>query len=195
MALDAKKIYALSKSYTDESVEGAGAIKGKNCQIQAIDDIEGGHRITFAWYNEDDIIKTDTLDVMNGERGEKGDPGEKGEPGEQGVGIADIRKTSSVGLVDTYIITMTDGETYFFTVTNGSSNVVANPEGEATDDLTKVSIDGTIYNVKGGNITVDDAMSSTSKNPVQNKVITSALGDKADISSLPSMGGDGYLEL
>lgn len=35
------------------------------------------------------------------------------------------------------------------------------------------------------NITVDSALSSTSENPVQNKVIYSALGDKADASSIP----------
>lgn len=35
----------------------------------------------------------------------------------------------------------------------------------------------------GGSVTVDDEMSSTSTNPVQNKVITAALGDKADLVS------------
>lgn len=34
-------------------------------------------------------------------------------------------------------------------------------------------------------ITVDSALSSTSENPVQNKVIYSALGDKADASAIP----------
>ena len=36
-----------------------------------------------------------------------------------GVGIANIEKTGTVGLVDTYTITMTDGTPYTFTVTNG----------------------------------------------------------------------------
>lgn len=36
-----------------------------------------------------------------------------------GVGIASIEKTGTSGLVDTYTITMTDGEPYTFTVTNG----------------------------------------------------------------------------
>lgn len=35
------------------------------------------------------------------------------------VSIANIAKTGTVGLVDTYTITMTDGTTYTFTVTNG----------------------------------------------------------------------------
>ena len=36
----------------------------------------------------------------------------------------------------------------------------------------------------GGSVTVDDELSTTSENPVQNKVITNALSDKADASDL-----------
>ena len=43
----------------------------------------------------------------------------KGDPGAAGVGISSIDLTSSVGLVDTYTITYTDGNTTTFTVTNG----------------------------------------------------------------------------
>lgn len=46
----------------------------------------------------------------------KGDPGEAGT---DGVGISDISKTSSAGLVDTYTITYTDSSTDTFNVTNG----------------------------------------------------------------------------
>lgn len=42
----------------------------------------------------------------------------------------------------------------------------------------------------GGSITVDDALSTTSENPVQNKVITSALNNKADSSSVPANTSD-----
>lgn len=41
--------------------------------------------------------------------------------GATGNGIANIAKTSTQGLVDTYTITMTDGTTYTFTVTNGQN--------------------------------------------------------------------------
>lgn len=41
-------------------------------------------------------------------------------PGLDGVGITSIDKTSTVGLVDTYTITYTDGDTDTFTVTNGA---------------------------------------------------------------------------
>ena len=70
----------------------------------------------------------------------KGDPGDPGTPGN---GIVSIIKTGTSGLVDTYTITYTNGQTTTFTVTNGS---------DAT-------------------VTVDDALSDTSTNPVQNKVI------------------------
>ena len=144
---------ALAKAYTDTSIEGAGAIKGKNCEIQSVTPIEGGNRVTFAWYNGSDVLQTTAVDVMDGEQGAdgaKGDKGDKGDTGATGNGIASIQKTSTVGRVDTYTITMTDGTSYFFTVTNGEgSEVIANPQGEATADLNKVSIDGTIYNVVG----------------------------------------------
>jgi hypothetical protein len=37
------------------------------------------------------------------------------------VGIKSIEKTGSVGLVDTYTITLTDDSTFVYTVTNGKS--------------------------------------------------------------------------
>ena len=43
--------------------------------------------------------------------------------GKEGVGIAKIEKTATEGLVDTYTITLTNGETSTFTVTNGKNGV------------------------------------------------------------------------
>ena len=43
----------------------------------------------------------------------------RGAKGDDGIGISDISKTSTVGKVDTYTITLTDGTTKTFTVTNG----------------------------------------------------------------------------
>ena len=64
------------------------------------------------------IGTADTGVDANGIKGDKGDPGAMGE---NGVGIAKIEKTSSDGNVDTYTITLTDGTTYTFTVTNGTN--------------------------------------------------------------------------
>lgn len=42
----------------------------------------------------------------------------------------------------------------------------------------------------GGDITVDSELSTTSKNPVQNKVITNALNSKADDTDIPTKTSD-----
>lgn len=54
-------------------------------------------------------------------RGPQGPQGEPGPQGETGNGIVSIEKTSTVGLVDTYTITFTDGTTFNFTVTNANA--------------------------------------------------------------------------
>lgn len=44
-----------------------------------------------------------------------------GTPGPAGVGIQKIEKTGTEGLVDTYTITYTNGQTFTYTVTNGTN--------------------------------------------------------------------------
>lgn len=51
-----------------------------------------------------------------------------GGTGPAGVGIQSIAKTSTNGLVDTYTITLTDGNTSTFTVTNGATGPMG-PQG------------------------------------------------------------------
>jgi len=43
-----------------------GPIAGKNCKIQSVEDITGGHRITFSWNDDEGVARTSTLDVMDG---------------------------------------------------------------------------------------------------------------------------------
>lgn len=43
----------------------------------------------------------------------------------------------------------------------------------------------------GGSVTVDSALSSTSQNPVQNRVITDALNEKADTEDLATVATSG----
>ena len=131
MALSAIQAYALAKKYTDDSLAGGGAVAGKNCTIESITEITGGHRITFQWTLDNGTIKTDTLDVMDGINGADG------EDGADGNGITSIAKTSTSGLVDTYTITFTDGNTQTFTVTNGQDGENAQystlPEASASN--------------------------------------------------------------
>ena len=64
--------------------------------------------------------------------------------GDTGNGIANIAKTGTSGLVDTYTITMTDGTTYTFTVTNGQN-------GGGTGDMLQSDYDSdeTVKNAGG----------------------------------------------
>lgn len=55
--------------------------------------------------------------------------------GPAGVGIQSIAKTSTSGLVDTYTITLTDGNTSTFTVTNGATGATG-PQGPKGDSAT-----------------------------------------------------------
>lgn len=79
--------YAASNKYTAETVEGGGAVKGKNCTIESITELDGGQRVKFAWELDDGTKKTADMDVLDGEqgpKGDKGDPGDKGADGDPG---------------------------------------------------------------------------------------------------------------
>lgn len=78
-------VLGAAKKYTDDSVEGAGAIKGKNC-ILSTSEITGGHQVTAGWYRDtDDAYQEETFNVMDGEKGDTGAQGPQGPKGEQGV--------------------------------------------------------------------------------------------------------------
>ena len=105
--------YALSKKYTQKSLDGLGALKGANCVIESIDTVPEGNRVTFSWTGTDGTIETSTMIVENGI------DGNNGANGADGVSISKIEKINTVGLVDTYRITFTDNTTYDYSVTNG----------------------------------------------------------------------------
>ena len=61
---------------------------------------------------------------------------------------------------------------------------------EITDALNDIYPDDNNSGEGGGeSITIDDKLSTTSTNPVQNKVVTQVLNGKADKSEIPSLGG------
>lgn len=64
--LSAEEALAAARKYTAETVIGGGALKGKNCIIQSITEITGGHRVTFKWTLDDGTVETETMDVMDG---------------------------------------------------------------------------------------------------------------------------------
>lgn len=113
MALTAKQAWILANNYTDQSIEGtSGVLAGKNCTIQSVEDIENddglkGHRITFAWHDNDgDTVRTEYIDVYNGETGPEGPQGEQGDPPE----ITVKEDTTS-----SYILHVKSGDTEFDT--------------------------------------------------------------------------------
>ena len=72
--------------------------------------------------------------------------GADGSDGSDGVGIASISKTSSSGLVDTYTITYTDGDTDTFTVTNGEDGATGQTgaTGNGIASITKTGSSGLV---------------------------------------------------
>ena len=65
-----------------------------------------------------------TPEQLEGLKGPKGDTGNTGATGATGNGISSISKTGSSGLVDTYTILFTNGNSTTFTVTNGADGSV-----------------------------------------------------------------------
>ena len=99
--------YALSKKYTEKSLKGVGALKGAPCRVTAIEEVEGGNKITLSWTDIDGKTLSESLIVKNGE---------------QGNGIAKVEKIKTVDFVDTYRMTFDDGSTFDYEVANGSSS-------------------------------------------------------------------------
>lgn len=104
-------------------------------------DIAGGRRMTVT-----DVNGAHTTDIMDGTNGVDGTNGTNGTDGRGIVSIERTSGTGAAGSTDTYTITYTDNTTSTFTVVNGANGT-------------------------GADITIDTAMSDTSVNPVQNKVI------------------------
>lgn len=117
MALTPKKVYALCKKYTDDSIAGGGISAGKNCTIESIDSITGGNRVTFQWTLDNGTVKTDTMDVMDGAKGADGQDGAPGQDGADGltpvITITEItgghRVTVTIGTESEYFDVL-DGE-------------------------------------------------------------------------------------
>lgn len=84
---------ALAKKYTDDTVAGAGGLEGKPCQIESIEAITGGNRVTFLWEDNEGESHTNTMDVMNGV---------DGTDGSDGLGIKSVAVNGSNHLIVTY---------------------------------------------------------------------------------------------
>ena len=146
--MDEFEIIGTIRTYVNATLVGMGALKGANCRIQSIAKVGNTNTVTFVWTDTDGVSKTSEMEVVDGTNGTNGTDGTDGT---DGVGIVSIEKTATAGLVDTYTITLSDGSTYDFTVTNGSGGGAS-----ALSDLSDVSITDV---ADGQTLTWDDANS------------------------------------
>lgn len=124
MNAEALQIFAMASKYTDDSIDGYGVQRGRNCQIASREAIEGGTRVTFAWYDDEDNVRlTAYIDVMNGKDGKDG----QGEKGDDGRGI----KRSYVN-PEGHVIVVYDDDT----TDDWGKLTVIESSGATTEDIT-----------------------------------------------------------
>ena len=135
------------------------------------------------WYVYD-AVQEQFVDTGVQAEGTQGDEGPQGPAGPTGNGIASITKTGTSGLVDTYTITYTNGNTTTFTVTNGQ-------DGTGSGDMSK-----SVYD-QNDNGVVDDAEKLGGHLPsyfAVNQAMTGATSSTAGATGLvpaPSAGNQG----
>ena len=123
--------------------------------------IDGGHRLTITRGSE-----VQTMDVLDGV---------------DGVGIAGIEKTATIGNVDEYTITMTDGSSYTFTVTNGSGGGGGGADVPIASETVagvvrvgenlKISADGVLY------VDTATAVEEDNTRPVTSAAVQTTVGN------------------
>jgi len=211
---------ALAQKYTDDEVAGGGAIKGKNCTIKSITDIiEGstvvGHTVTFEWTLDNGTVLTDSMDVMDGSIGlgiksvainssahfiVTYDDDTTEDAGEVTVNIS--------GISDVDLNNLEDGQILKYNATSHKwENASPGTVDTNLEDLKDVNISGIqngqilVWDATSGRwvnsanspaITVDDEISATSENPVQNKVIKTALDGKVNTESGKGLSTNDY---
>lgn len=156
--MTALEAYILARAYAKALVEGAGALKGAPCQIQSIEAITGGNRITFAWENSEGETETDTLDVMDGVDGTNGTDGTDGT---DGVGISSITfKEKDASGNNVYTVTLTNTNTYDITCPIGPQGETG-ATGATGNGIASITKTGTSGLVDTYTITYTDGTTST----------------------------------
>ena len=165
--MSAAKINAAQLSGTLGAASLTGALSTGSVIVNdytiTMQGIDGGHRLTITRGSE-----VQTMDVLDGV---------------DGVGIAGIEKTATIGNVDEYTITMTDGSSYTFTVTNGSGG--GGGGGSADVPIASETVAGIVRvgeNLKisaDGVLSVDTATSVEEDNtrPVTSAAVQTTVGN------------------
>lgn len=63
---------SVGMGYTDETVIGGGALKGKNCVVSNIEEVTDGVNVTFQWTLDNGTVQTETVLLPKGTQGEAG---------------------------------------------------------------------------------------------------------------------------
>ena len=61
-----------AKSYTDTAINGLSILVGKNCEISNIEVLPNGNKITFTWWDSNNVQQSNDITVLNGEQGIQG---------------------------------------------------------------------------------------------------------------------------
>lgn len=113
------------ETYTTPSIRGAKGDTGETGNGIASTALNADYTLTIT-FTDGTTYTTPSI------RGAQGAKGETGETGATGNGISSVTKTGTVGNVDTYTITFTNGTTTTFTVTNGNVTSVNGRTGAVT---------------------------------------------------------------
>lgn len=196
----------------DKGDTGDTGIPGVSPQV-TVQSILGGHRIIIT-----DSNSISQFDVMDGARGQQGEQGVgitdiqltadyglqitlsngtvfitssiRGEQGETGNGISSITKTATVGKVDTYTITYTDGTTTTFDVTNGEVTEASLEEALYDKaDVIENSASGTIASFSDG------AEMPVKSLEVEINAVQSGSGDPPSPTNIRPISGRNSVEL
>lgn len=168
--------YAKSKGYTDETVVGGGAIKGKNCTIESITPITGGNRVTFKWTLDDGTVQTDTMDVMDGEDG-KGIKRVYVNEEDHLIIVYDDDTTSDAGEVIVYSsVDSVNGKTGVVELT--ASDVGALPDDTVVPSKTSDLTNDSNFVADASYVHTDNNYDATAKGIVDG--VTTSLADKVD---------------
>lgn len=176
------EIIGMLKAYVKASLVGVGALKGAPCQCVITENADGTHKVTMKWVDDNGVAHTDSFDVLNGQIGE----------------FADISDVSLTNLQDGQVVAYNSTTQKWENVTNSATVNTLNSVGDVT--ITAVQ-DGEalVWDDTAGkwvnkdiSVTIDSVLSSTSENPVQNKVLYLALEDKADKAT--TLSGYGIID-
>ena len=164
------EIIGMLKAYVKASLVGVGALKGAPCQCVITENADGTHKVTMKWVDNNGVAHTDSFDVLNGQIGE----------------FADISDVSLTNLQDGQVVAYNSTTQKWENVMNSATVNTLNSVGDVTitavQDGEALVWDDTAgkWVNKDVSVTIDSVLSSTSENPVQNKVLYLALEDKAD---------------